>query len=51
MDRNKAFVAYYEAKQMQYMQFFRYINLNDKENLTDVEKEELTEIKKTLILK
>lgn len=41
---------YYKKKQEQYMMYYRYINLKDKDDLTDIEKEELENIKKSLIL-
>jgi hypothetical protein len=41
---------YLQKKQEQYMLFYRYINLKDKDNLSNIEKEELDYIKKSLIL-
>jgi hypothetical protein len=57
-DRKRVYKVVYDAyqelylqkKQAQYMLFYRYINLKDKDNLTDIEKEELEHIKKSLIL-
>jgi dimeric dUTPase (all-alpha-NTP-PPase superfamily) len=57
-DKKRAYKLVYEAqkelylqkKQEQYMLFYRYINLKDKENLSNDEKEELEYIKKSLII-